>query len=92
MQTNQSSDPSQTLLPPLACQHAVAEGSIETCAYLRTIERVRMWVERATQAYRDGDNQQPLLGELFLLFAEVQAAYDLCPDHVTSPVPVVNLH
>lgn len=92
MQTNQTADPSQTLLPPLACEHEPGKGSAESCAYLRTLARVRSWVERAEQAQRDGGNQQPLLGELFMLFAEVHTAHDHCPDHVTSPVPVVNLH
>lgn len=88
MYTNQSADPAQLHLPPLACRHAPGEASAETCTYLRVIERVRAWTDRAEQAQRDGRSQRLLLGELFLLFAEAQTAHDLCPDHVA----VAELH
>jgi hypothetical protein len=92
MQTNQTADPSQAILPPLACAHAPGESTAQTCAYLRAVARVRGWTERAEQAQREGADQQPLLGELYVLFAEVQAAHDLCPDHVAQPVSVALLH
>lgn len=92
MQTNQSADPSQVILPPLACAHAPGDSSTQNCAYLRAVARVRGWTERAAQAQRDGVDQQPLLGELYVLFAEVQTAHNFCPDHVAQPVPVTQVH
>ncbi len=58
----------------------------------RAVARVREWAECAGQAQREGADQRPLLGDLYVLFAEVQAAHDLCPDHVAKPVPVAPLH
>lgn len=88
MYTNQSADPAQLQLPPLACHHAPGEGTAETCAYLRVIERVRAWADRAELAQHEGRSHRLLLGELFLLFAEAQGTHDLCPDHVA----LVELH
>jgi hypothetical protein len=80
--TNQSADPGLLYLPELACQHAPGEGTAQTCTYLRTVERVREWAERAEQTHRAGQSRRYDLGELWLLFAEVQGAHDACPDHV----------
>ncbi len=82
MHTNQSADPELLQLPELACQHAPGEGSAETCTYLRMIERVRAWADRAEQAHQAGLGRGLFVGELWLLFADVQSAHDACPTHV----------
>lgn len=88
VQTNQTADPQMPQLPELACTHAPGEASAQTCAFLRGIERVRAWADRAEHAHRsrrarpERAERAPLDGELWLLFAEVQGAYDRCPDHV----------
>lgn len=46
------------------------------------IERVRAWAQHAERAHHAGKHRESLVGELWLLFAEVQGAYDACPDHV----------
>jgi hypothetical protein len=92
MQTNQSADPELLHLPELACRHTRGHGSIETCTYLRTIDRVRHWADRAERAHRSGQSRGRLLGELWLLFAEVQCAHDACPDHMAPAVPGIETH
>ncbi len=82
MHTNQSADPEHLQLPELACRHAPGEGSAETCTYLRMIERVRAWADRAEQAHHVGSRRGLFVGELWLLFADVQSAHDACPTHV----------
>jgi hypothetical protein len=79
--TNQSVDPELLQLPELACRHAPGEGSAETCTYMRMIERVRAWADRAEQAHHTGSRRGLFVGELWLLFADVQAAHDACPTY-----------
>ncbi len=79
-------------MPPLACEHEPGESTAQCCAYLRALARVRAWVERAEHAQHDGDEEQPSLGELWVLFGEVQTAHDLCPDHAVARVPVAQVH
>jgi len=81
MHTNQAADPTNPWPPDLACRHAPGEASEDTCAYMRTIERVRAWADRAEQAHRDGRADSRHLGELWLIFAEASTAHELCPDH-----------
>jgi hypothetical protein len=81
MDTNQSAEPGQPLPPALACRHAPGEGSIETCGYLRAVHRMRAWTERAEAAHRAGDGHRLLQGELSVLYGEICAAQDACPDY-----------
>jgi hypothetical protein len=81
MVTNQSAEPGQSLPPALACRHAPGEGSIETCAYLRAVHRVRAWADRAETAHRVGVGSRLLQGELSVLYGDVCAAQDACPDY-----------
>jgi hypothetical protein len=69
-------------VPELACRHEPGEGSAQSCAYVRAVQRVRAWAERAEHPVCAHRGRSPLDGELWLLFAEVQTAYDRCPDHI----------
>jgi hypothetical protein len=81
MYTNQAAEPGQFRPPDLSCNHAPGEGHSETCTYLRALDRVRAWADRAEQAHREGKNNRMLLSELWMIYAETSTAHDLCPDH-----------
>lgn len=90
MYTNQAIDLDDVRVPGLRCHHAPGEATPENCAYLRAVERVRSWAERAEDSLNMGQNagasdqRQRQLSELWLLFADVSAAHDLCPNTVAA--------
>lgn len=64
------------------CQHSQGDASPETCTclYLRTLERIRNWTQRAEHEYLDGEGQRTQIGELWVLSAELAYALDNCPN------------
>jgi hypothetical protein len=80
MRTNQSANPGDPRVPELRCRHAKGAARPETCAYLRALERLRQWIDRAEQAHVRGDDTPLQIEELWLLMAEISTAFDLCPD------------
>lgn len=88
MYTNQAIDLDDVRVPGLRCHHAPGEATPETCAYLRAVERVRSWAERAEDTLSAGQSDQRpgqrQLSELWLLFADVSAAHDCCPNTVAA--------
>lgn len=88
MHTNQSADLEASRPPELCCQHAPGAATLENCAYLRALERLRAWTERAGDGHREGTSDRRIIGELWLLQAEVSAALDRCPNTAALPVPL----
>jgi hypothetical protein len=79
MYTNQDAEPHRTRAEH-ACAHASGEATAETCAYLRLLREVRLWVERAEAGHRAGDAARAQLGALWVLQARLSYALDACPN------------
>jgi hypothetical protein len=79
MQTNQTAVLGDPRVAVLRCHHASGEACHETCAYLRALERLRAWIDRAEGAHARGVVRRSSIGELWLLMAEVSTAVEHCP-------------
>jgi hypothetical protein len=88
MYTNQSADLEGTRPPDLGCRHAPGAATEENCAYLRALARLRACVGRAERTHQTGTADRRLVGELWLLNAEVASALDACPNTAGAPVPL----
>ncbi|HEX6121673.1 MAG TPA: hypothetical protein VFY89_00860 [Ktedonobacterales bacterium] len=88
MYTNQSADLEGSRPPDLRCCHAPGAATEENCAYLRALARLRAHIEQAERAHRAGQADRRLIGELWLLHAEVSTALDACPNTVSAPIPL----
>jgi hypothetical protein len=88
MLTNQSADLGISEQPELCCSHAPGGATVGNCAYLRALERLRAWTDRASQEHQAGNSDRRLIGELWMLQAEVSSALDRCPNVTALPVPL----
>jgi hypothetical protein len=89
MYTNQDASPHQTRAEH-TCTHASWAATPDTCAYLRLLHEVCLWVERAEAGHRAGDPGRAQLGALWLLQARLSYALDACPNatHAVQHVPL----
>jgi hypothetical protein len=80
MYTNQVIEPGTECAPERRCLHEPGQATAQTCAYLQALARIGAWVELAEQAHAGGDGERQLLGQLWVLQAELSYALDHCPN------------
>jgi hypothetical protein len=80
MYTNQIVVPGTECAPERRCLHEPGQATAQTCAYLRALARIGAWVALAERAHANGDGERQLLGQLWVLQAELSYALDHCPN------------
>ena len=80
MYTNQAAKLDNPIPRELGCAHSPGAATVENCRYLRVLERISIWIARARDTHTEGGDERPLLGELWLLQAELSTALDYCPN------------
>ena len=80
MYTNQTATPGAPVISESGCSHAAGAATTETCRYLRVLDRISVWIARARDAHGAAGDERCLLGELWLLHAELATALDHCPN------------
>ena len=80
MHTNQAAAPGTSVPRGRGCTHTPGAATLETCHYLRTLERISAWITRARDNHLSGGDERKLMGELWLLQAELSTALDFCPN------------
>lgn len=80
MHTNQAASPGAYIPHGRGCAHAPGEATLDTCHYLRMLERISDWITRAREMHASGGDERRLVGELWLLQAELSTALDFCPN------------
>lgn len=80
MHTNQAAAPGASIPHGRGCAHTPGAATVENCHYLRTLERISVWIGRARDLHTSGGDERHLMGELWLLQAELSTALDFCPN------------
>lgn len=80
MHTNQAAAPGTSIPRGRACTHTPGVATLDTCHYLRTLERISVWITKARELHMAGGDERRLMGELWILQAELSTALDLCPN------------
>lgn len=85
--TNQTAHVGNPLTATLRCHHQPGRTTPDTCAFLRSLSRLRAEVARAEQSAARGDTTAQQITALWLLFAEASTAFDHCSNNLPRQQP-----
>jgi hypothetical protein len=77
LHTNQAA--AEEIVAGAGCGHGPGKGDQATCRYLRALAALQTAIAEAERAYQQDPPTRRILGELWLLLAEVSSAHDSCP-------------
>lgn len=85
--TNQTVQAGNPCTAALRCRHLVGAATLGTCAFRRSLARMRAEIERLDQAAARGDTTAQQITALWLLTAEASTSFDHCPDNPARRQP-----